>query len=110
LVPSTVLDVSWKTRLTIQWQRFGNERIDVCTDFTKLTLDTIALCTFSYRFNSFYTQQNHAFVDAMASSLRSSSDRMRRVPGTGWMYVKANKKYKEDIKLLHDLADDVRPA
>lgn len=23
------------------------------------------------------------------------------------MYVKANKKYKADIKLLHDLADDV---
>jgi len=24
------------------------------------------------------------------------------------MYVKANKKYKEDIQLLHDLADNVR--
>jgi hypothetical protein len=43
----------------------------------------------------------------MAGSLRASSDRLRRIPGTGWMYVKANKKYKEDIQLLHDLADDV---
>ena len=79
----------------------------MCSDFTKATLDTIALCTFSYRFNSFYTNQNHPFVDAMAGSLRASSDRMRRLPGTGWMYVKANKKFKEDIKTLHDLCDEV---
>jgi hypothetical protein len=32
---------------------------------------------------------------------------MRRLPGTGWMYVKANKKYKQDIKTLHDLCDEV---
>jgi cytochrome P450/NADPH-cytochrome P450 reductase len=94
--------------LTMQWHRFGNDRVDVCTDFTKLTLDTIAFSTFSYRFNSFYREQNHPFVDAMAGSLRACGDRLRRIPGTGWMYVKANKKYKEDIQLLHDLADNVR--
>jgi len=44
----------------------------------------------------------------MAGSLRACGDRLRRIPGTGWMYVKANKKYKEDIQLLHDLADNVR--
>ena len=43
----------------------------------------------------------------MAGSLRASGDRLRRIPGTGWMYTKANKKYKEDIQLLHDLADKV---
>lgn len=47
----------------------------------------------------------------MAGSLRASGDRLRRIPGTGWMYTKANKKYKEDIQLLHDLADNVsRPS
>lgn len=99
---------SWTTKLMRKWHRFGNDRVDVCTDFTKLTLDTIAFSTFSYRFNSFYREQNHPFVDAMAGSLRASSDRLRRIPGTGWMYVKANKKFKEDIELLHGLADTVR--
>lgn len=93
--------------LITKWHRFGETRVDVCSDFTKATLDTIALCTFSYRFNSFYTDQNHPFVDAMAGSLRASSDRMRRLPGTGWMYVKANKRFKDDIKTLHDLCDEV---
>ena len=90
-----------------QWSRFGDARIDVSSDFTKATLDIIALCTFSFRFNSFYTAQNHAFVTAMASSLRASWDRTSRLPGTGWMYYKTNKKAKADTKVLHDLCDEV---
>ena len=31
--------------------------IDVAGDMTRLTLDTIGLCAFSYRFNSFYSER-----------------------------------------------------
>jgi len=43
----------------------------------------------------------------MSSSLRASWDRTSRLPGTGWMYFKANKRAEEDKKVLHDLCDGV---
>ena len=44
------------TQLVFKWERFGPEyRIDPTDDFTRLALDTIALCSMHYRLNSFYT-------------------------------------------------------
>jgi cytochrome P450 / NADPH-cytochrome P450 reductase len=43
-------------QLVLKWERFGSEyRIDPTNDFTRLALDTIALCSMHYRANSFYT-------------------------------------------------------
>ncbi|KIX92788.1 uncharacterized protein Z520_11451 [Fonsecaea multimorphosa CBS 102226] len=53
-------------QLILSWARKGPEnRILATEDFTRLTLDTIALCTMSYRFNSFYQDTMHPFVQAM---------------------------------------------
>ncbi|OQV02349.1 Oxidoreductase NAD-binding domain-containing protein [Cladophialophora immunda] len=53
-------------QLILSWARKGPEnRILATEDFTRLTLDTIALCTMSYRFNSFYQETMHPFVQAM---------------------------------------------
>ena len=44
------------TQLIFKWERFGSEyRIDPTDDFTRLALDTVALCSMHYRINSFYT-------------------------------------------------------
>ena len=43
------------TQLMQKWERLNpGEPVDVTADMTRLTLDTIALCGFGYRFNSFY--------------------------------------------------------
>ena len=53
-------------QLALCWARKGAEnRIDVNGDFTRLSLDTIALCAMNYRFNSFYQEDYHPFVKAM---------------------------------------------
>ena len=44
---------------------------------TRLTLDTIALCAFDYRFNSFYQREMHPFVDAMVRALAEAGARER---------------------------------
>ena len=44
--------------------------IDVADNMTRLTLDTIALCAFDYRFNSFYQNEMHPFVAAMVRRAR----------------------------------------
>lgn len=46
-------------------------------------------------------------VAAMGRSLLASAERLRRLPGTSWMYGAANRQYEEDIALQHKIADDV---
>ena len=48
-------------------------------DMTRLTLDTIALCGFGYRFNSFYRDTPHPFVEAMVRTLDESQARLAAV-------------------------------
>src|SRR4051794_1542594 len=60
-------------QLLLKWERLNaDEPIDVPADMTRLTLDTIALCGFGYRFNSFYRDSQHPFVKAMIDSLGES--------------------------------------
>ena len=48
-----MLDIA--VQLMQKWERLNPEdTVDVTADTTRLTLDTIALCGFNYRFNSFY--------------------------------------------------------
>ncbi len=48
-----MLDIA--DQMFTRWERFGSSAvIDVADNMTRLTLDTIALCAFDYRFNSFY--------------------------------------------------------
>ena len=48
-----MLDIA--EQLMEKWARLNpGEEVDVPADMTRLTLDTIALCGFGYRFNSFY--------------------------------------------------------
>ncbi|MDQ2857571.1 MAG: cytochrome P450, partial [Candidatus Eremiobacteraeota bacterium] len=63
-----MLDVA--EELMLKWQRLNPEdEIDVGRDMTALTLDTIGICGFGYRFNSFYREQFHPFVIAMVEAL-----------------------------------------
>ena len=62
------------TQLMQKWERLNpGEPVDVTADMTRLTLDTIALCGFGYRFNSFYRDTMHPFVEAMYGVLGESS-------------------------------------
>ena len=65
-------------QLILKWERLNpGEPIDVTDDMTRLTLDTIALCGFGYRFNSFYRAARHPFVDAMMVVLTESQAQLR---------------------------------
>ena len=59
-------------QLVKKWERLnGDEEIDVVHDMTALTLDTIGLCGFDYRFNSFYRRDYHPFVESLVRSLET---------------------------------------
>ncbi|KAG4439164.1 hypothetical protein IFR05_005363 [Cadophora sp. M221] len=96
------------SQLVVKWARFGpKERINVPDDFTRLTLDSIALCAMDTRFNSFYREDMHPFIDAMVGLLQESGARARRPAVANYFYRSAQKQYDSDIVLLKKVAAEV---
>ncbi|CAL3969579.1 unnamed protein product [Diplocarpon coronariae] len=99
------------SQLVVKWARFGpKERINVPEDFTRLTLDSIALCAMDTRFNSFYHEEMHPFVDAMVGLLAESAARARRPAVANYFFRSAQLKYDSDIALLKKVAAEVVAA
>lgn len=99
------------TQMAMKWARHGPlSPIKVTDDFTRLTLDTLALCSMDYRFNSFYHDEMHPFIEAMADFLVESGNRTRRPPFSSIFYREVDRKYNTDIEILRKTADDVLKA
>ncbi|KAI1135806.1 cytochrome P450 [Hypoxylon sp. FL0543] len=95
------------TQLAMKWARYGpNHPIEVSDDFTRLALDTLALCSMGYRFNSYYTSELHPFVAAMGDFLTESGNRPNRTMPS-WFYRNEDAKYFKDIETLRRTSDEV---
>ena len=93
------------TQLIAKWARAGPEqKIAVTDDFTRLTLDSIALCVMDKRFNSFYSEKMHPFVDAMTGFLLESGRRGARTKIGALFNRSAEQKYREDIATMRNVA------
>ncbi|CAE6503914.1 unnamed protein product [Rhizoctonia solani] len=78
------------SQLILKWERFGPEHeIDPTDDFTRLAFETIALCTFSYRLNTFYTEGEPPPTIVQALSYGS------------------NAKYAADMEIMNNLANKI---
>ncbi|MEE7501949.1 bifunctional cytochrome P450/NADPH--P450 reductase [Methylobacterium mesophilicum] len=93
-------------QMLLRWERFGpGADIDVADAMTRLTLDTIALCAFDYRFNSFYQTEMHPFVAAMVGALDEAGSRARR-PGVATnLLLRTKRRYEADVALMERVAD-----
>ncbi|KAK5998222.1 Fatty acid omega-hydroxylase [Cladobotryum mycophilum] len=100
------------SQLSMKWARHGPQTpIHVSDDFTRLALDTLALCAMDYRFNSYYHEEMHPFVQAMGDFLAESGRRNRRPAfAPNFMYRAANEKYWADVGIMRDTADAVVEA
>ena len=93
------------SQLVLKWARYGPDyRIDVPDDFTRLTLDSIAICAMDTRFNSFYTEGVHPFVKAMQEVLVEAGRRSVRPSLIKRFMKSADKKYADDIEVLRSTA------
>lgn len=66
--------------------------------------DVGSSCAMGTRFNSFYHDEMHPFVDAMVGTLSESFARSRRPPMTGFLYRKQDESYKLDIDVMKHTA------
>lgn len=96
------------SQLALKWARFGPQNPIVASeDFTRLTLDTISLCAMDYRFNSFYQDKLHPFLDAMVDVLVESGHRSIRPKLINVLLRSADNKYWKDIDLMRRVAREV---
>jgi cytochrome P450/NADPH-cytochrome P450 reductase len=94
-------------QLVKKWERLnGDEEIDVVHDMTALTLDTIGLCGFDYRFNSFYRRDYHPFVGSLVRSLETIM-MIRGLPMENlWMH-KRRRDLAGDVAFMNKMVDEI---
>ena len=94
-------------RLIAKWEASAGADIEVADDMTRLTLDTIALCGFGYRFDSFAARELHPFLQQMTRVLDEAMGRLTRLRAITRLRFSANRRYEQDIAAMHALVDDV---
>src|SRR6204780_5209782 len=94
-------------QLVKKWERLnGDEEIDVVHDMTALTLDTIGLCGFDYRFNSFYRRDYHPFVASLVRSLETIM-MTRGLPLENLWMQKRRRNLAGDVAFMNKMVDEI---
>ena len=96
-------------QLVMKWARLNpGDPVDVCTDMTKLTFDTICLVCFSYRPGSFYRQDMPPIVTALEEAIAECVNRPSRLPGQDiYEAIKGRRQYRDNLSFLNNLADTI---
>jgi cytochrome P450/NADPH-cytochrome P450 reductase len=101
----SMLDIA--EQLVEKWSRLNaDDEIDVVHDMTALTLDTIGLCGFDYRFNSFYREDYHPFVESLVRSLETIM-MTRGIPLEGLWLQKRRQTLGEDVAFMNKMVDEI---
>jgi cytochrome P450 / NADPH-cytochrome P450 reductase len=101
----SMLDIA--DQLVKKWERLNaDDEIDVVHDMTALTLDTIGLCGFDYRFNSFYREDYHPFVASLVRSLETIM-LTRGLPLEGLWLRNRNRDLAIDVAFMNAMVDEI---
>ncbi|WP_084959863.1 bifunctional cytochrome P450/NADPH--P450 reductase [Thermoactinospora rubra] len=90
-----------------KWERREGQPVNITDDYTRLTLDTIALSGFGYRFRSFEKEELHPFLKALLGALVESLRRSQELPMMTKLRKADDRKYRDNIRLMQDLVESV---
>ena len=94
-------------QLVQKWERLNSDdEIDVVHDMTGVALDTIGICGFNYRFNSFYRRDFHPFIDALSRTLETSM-LQRGLPFEQVALRNRLDQLKDDVNYMNNLVDTI---
>lgn len=103
---SMMVDIA--QQLILKWERLNPlEPVDVADDMTRLTLDTIGLCGFNYRFNSFYRKDHDPFVQSMVRALDEAMHRSSRLKIQNMLMFNTKKRFEDDVQAMFTLVDQI---
>ncbi|WP_082096646.1 bifunctional cytochrome P450/NADPH--P450 reductase [Paenibacillus wulumuqiensis] len=93
-------------QLVQKWSRLNrDELVEVSDDMTRLTLDTIGLCAFNYRFNSFYSKEAHPFVESMVEALDEAMNQGHRLEIQNKLALHKKREFQKNIDYMFEVAD-----
>ena len=93
-------------QLIQKWERLNpDDEVSVVDDMTRVTLDTIGLCGFNYRFNSFYREDSHPFVASLLRVLTEALNQLGRLPGQTALMAGARAQFQADIAFMNTMVD-----
>ena len=96
------------SQMVIKWARQGpNQTIDASADFTRLTLDALALCAMDMRFNSFYHDKMHPFMDSLVEIMLDANVAPRRTFIEKWWDKEPEKRFKRNTALMRKIAREI---
>lgn len=94
-------------QLVQKWERTNSDdEINVPKDMIGLTLDTIGLCGFGYRFNSFYREGYHPFIEALTRTLVTIR-KQRGLPLEGARLRQDLAQLPKDVAYMNNLVDEI---
>src|SRR6201985_2105860 len=94
-------------QLVKKWERLNaDDEIDVVHAMTALTLDTIGLCGFAYRFTSFYRRDYHPFVASLVRSLETIM-MTRGLPFENLWMQKRRDQLADDVAFMNKMVDEI---
>ncbi|MBA1145731.1 cytochrome P450 [Ectothiorhodospiraceae bacterium WFHF3C12] len=99
-----MLDVA--EQLAARWERDQGADIPVADHMTRLTLDTISLAGFGYRFDSFRGDTLHPFLNAMVNVLSETMVKMTRLPLVNRL-AGESAGFQHDLDTMNALVDEV---
>lgn len=95
------------SQLCLKWERMNaDDEIDVVHDMTAVALDTIGICGFNYRFNSFYREDYHPFINALTNTLETCM-MQRGLPFEQTLLKRRIDQMEKDVKYMSKLVDDI---
>ena len=101
----SMLDIA--EQLVKKWERMNaDDEVDVVHDTTALALDTVGLCGFDYRFNSFYREDYHPFVASLVRSLETIM-LTRGLPLEGLWLRNRNRDLAGDVAFMNAMVDEI---
>src|SRR6201990_2861130 len=94
-------------QLVKKWDRLNaDDEIEVVHDMTALTLDTIGLCGFDYRFNSFYRRDYQPFLESLVRSLETIM-MTRGLPLENLWMQKRRRDMAGDVAFMNKMVDEI---
>lgn len=95
--------------LITHWRRASGP-VDVVSDMTRLTLDTISLCGFHKHFDSFTAPALHPFLQALGRVLQEAADELKRPPWLSFAFRRARARFAQDVALMSATVDELIAA
>ena len=95
------------SQLCMKWERLNqDDEIDVVHDMTAVALDTIGICGFNYRFNSFYREDYHPFINALTRTLETCM-MQRGLPFEQTLLKRRIDQMDKDVTYMNNLVDEI---